>query len=127
LLKIDTDGFDCQIILSSLPLLAEMRPVLFFEYDPNLFRDKQPDGFVVFERLREIGYGHFLFYDNEGDYLALTKADDTRLLRDLDGYFRGRQSEFYADVCAVQAVDLDLAERIREWELTSARLGVSER
>src|SRR5262249_51451072 len=39
LLKTDTDGSDFEILTSSLEVLRETQPVLFFEYDPTLRMD----------------------------------------------------------------------------------------
>lgn len=64
LVKIDTDGFDVPIILAELELLARLRPVLFFEYDPSLGAEP-----VVFERLFEIGYRRAHVYVNSGELI----------------------------------------------------------
>lgn len=84
LVKIDTDGFDVPIILAELELLARVRPVLFFEYDPSL--GAQP---VVFERLREIGYRRAHVYVNTGKLVGTVDL----------GAAVPMQGE-YVDVCA---------------------------
>lgn len=84
LVKIDTDGFDVPIILAELELLARLRPVLFFEYDPSL--GAQP---VVFDRLREIGYRRAHVYVNTGELVGTVDL----------GAAVPMQGE-YVDVCA---------------------------
>ncbi|MGH3130004.1 MAG: hypothetical protein ACRDNX_04230, partial [Gaiellaceae bacterium] len=71
LVKIDTDGYDVPIVLAELDLLARLKPVLFFEYDPHLGADP-----VVFERLREIGYRTVHVYENTGELARTAGLDE---------------------------------------------------
>lgn len=71
LVKIDTDGFDVPIVLAELELLARLRPVLFFEYDPGLGAEP-----VVFERLSEIGYRRAHVYANTGELSGTVEIRD---------------------------------------------------
>jgi FkbM family methyltransferase len=121
LIKIDTDGFDCQIILSDLAMIAEIKPILFFEYDPHVFAGKAPDGFTVFEALEQVGYQRFIFYHNEGDLLLTVDSKEHAIIEDLDAYFRCRGSRIYCDVCAFHEVDADLCSAIRQSELSFFR------
>lgn len=89
LLKLDTDGMDVPILLANLPLLEELRPVLFFEYDPHLGADP-----VVFERLGEVGYGTAEWYENTGEHAATVELP-AHLHEDYVGHGGAR----YADVC----------------------------
>lgn len=89
LVKLDTDGLDVPILLASLDLVARLRPVLFFEYDPHL--GARPE---VFERLHEAGYRTAEWYENTGK-LAATVTLPEHLHDDYVGH-RGTR---YADVC----------------------------
>jgi FkbM family methyltransferase len=91
LVKIDTDGWDVPIILAELRLLARLRPVLFFEYDPHLGAEP-----VVFERLREIGYRRAVVYENTGEL-----AQTTELTADIHAAYVGHGGARYADICAL--------------------------
>jgi FkbM family methyltransferase len=89
LLKLDTDGFDVPILLGNLDLLARLRPVLFFEYDPHVGAD--PD---VFERLREIGYAKMHVYENTGEHV-----ETIALPGSIHDRYVGHGGARYADVC----------------------------
>ena len=72
LLKLDTDGMDVPILLANLALLRELRPVLFFEYDPHL--GATPD---VFELLDEAGYAFADWYENTGQHVGRVELQGT--------------------------------------------------
>jgi hypothetical protein len=90
LVKIDTDGMDVPIVLANLDLLARLKPVLFFEYDPHLGATPE-----VFERLREIGYRTMDVYENTGELVRTVE-----LPGDIHGEYVGHRGRRYADVCA---------------------------
>lgn len=89
LLKLDTDGMDVPIVLANLELLARIRPVLFFEYDPHL--GATPD---VFEHLRAIGYRRMDVYENTGEL-----AQRVDLPGAIHNEYAGHGGARYADVC----------------------------
>ena len=89
LIKLDTDGMDVPILLANLPLLARLRPVLFFEYDPAAGASPE-----VFERLREAGYGTADWYENTGGHVGTLQLPEH-----LHDRYVGHRSARYADVC----------------------------
>jgi len=89
LLKVDADGMDVPIVLANLELLARVRPVLFFEYDPDA--GAQPS---VFERLRETGYEKMHVYENTGEHV-----ETVELPGDIHDRYTGHGGRRYADVC----------------------------
>ncbi len=89
LIKLDTDGMDVPILLANLPLFEELRPVLFFEYDPHL--GAAP---AIFERLHEIGYATADWYENTGEHVATLE-----LPAHLHERYVGQGGARYADVC----------------------------
>jgi FkbM family methyltransferase len=89
LLKLDTDGLDVPILLANLDLLARLRPVLFFEYDPHLGATP-----VVFERLREVGYEWMHVYENTGEHLETISPTGA-----IHERYVGHAGARYADVC----------------------------
>jgi len=117
LVKSDTDGMDCQILAGAASYLATVRPVLFFEYDPDLTARAGASAVQVFDVLRAAGYRHALVYENIGDLILLLDLEDNRLVADLDGFFTGHDGLRYADICAFHASDSDLAQSLREQEL----------
>jgi FkbM family methyltransferase len=120
LFKVDTDGFDAEILVSSKPFLAVARPVLFFEYDPAFLETGPLTGVELLREIREFGYVAIAAYDNLGDYLLSASLDDERLLTDVDAHFRGRGSARYLDIAAFHEDDLDILEAVRSHELALA-------
>lgn len=116
LVKTDTDGFDCAIIEGATATLAQLRPVLFFEYDPAYL----PAGFEparFFQRLQDIGYERALVYENRGDFMLSLRLGETKLLEEVHHFFSGRGHDSYADIALFQGADRDLADSFRESEL----------
>ena len=111
LLKIDTDGFDFEIICDSLELLATMRPVLFFEFAPDyLSQNTIYTPISTMKELTKVAYKAFVVFDNFGNFLLSTKQWESFI--DLTFYLkRNTKSDnriFYYDVCAFHEEDLDL-------------------
>ena len=116
LLKIDTDGFDCKIIKKEINLLSEMKPVIFFEYDPFFYKSED-DALGVFDLLLKAGYSAAVFYENTGDYILTANLANKDLIADLHYYFSGRRTERYCDVAVFHSEDNDLAYKLREKEI----------
>ena len=121
LVKSDTDGMDCQIISGAADYLASVRPVLFFEYDPDLTARAGATAIQVFDVLVAAGYRYALVYENTGNLIMLLDIGDKRLVADLDAFFTGHRGTRYADICAFHATDSDLALTLRESELAFFR------
>lgn len=117
LIKSDTDGFEAQILAGAVSTLARHRPVLFFEYDPDLLARNGTPGLELLVALEGAGYTNALLYDNTGDLLLACRLDEHRHLEEVDGYFRGRGSERYLDVAAFHDDDADLFDSFRQEEL----------
>jgi len=117
MIKVDTDGFDCHILQSELDLLHRLKPVLFFEYAPDLWARNQEDGCGIFESLQQIGYQSALVYENTGDYLLTAELSARTLIEDIYQFYSGRLGERYADICAFHAEDADLCQTIRLAEI----------
>ena len=117
LIKIDTDGFDCLILQSEMALLATLKPVVFFEYDPYLFGHYMDDGFKIFESLRQVGYQYMLIWENVGDYLLSVDLNNQLLIEDIHHFYSGRFSYRYCDICAFHAQDKDIFQTVRQKEI----------
>ena len=116
LVVIDTDGFDCKIIRGAAKWLSEVKPIIFFEYDPYLLHNQGDDGISIFKTLSSIGYESLLFYFNTGEYFCSASLADTIFLEEIHEYASGRKGQFYFDICAFSAEDMDVCERIRSFE-----------
>jgi FkbM family methyltransferase len=117
LLKIDADGMDLAILDSAYDWIARRKPVLFFEYDPDLQRAYGDNGLQTFQRLRGAGYHRMLVYENTGDFMFSAEIGNETLLDELCAFFSGRRSQRYCDLCVFHREDEDLAETIRRAEL----------
>lgn len=116
MIKIDTDGFDCKILKSARQVLSDLKPVLFYEYDPYFFNKVGDEGYEVFDVLRACGYSNLLIYENTGEFLLSASLDDEKLLRDVDAFYTGWKGRRYCDICAFHQEDADLAERVALFE-----------
>lgn len=122
LLKIDTDGMDVAILREAYSWIRRQRPVLFFEYDPDLQRAHQSDGLEMLCALREAGYNRVLVYENIGDYMFSAELSNERLFAEVHEFFSGRQSKRYCDLCVFHVDDDELAESAIRGELDFFRV-----
>ncbi len=127
MIKLDTDGFDCRILLSEREWLAQLKPVIFFEYDPHDFNAYVEEGFTIFQSLQEIGYSHVVLFENSGDYLLTAELDDRPLVEDVHQFYSGRAGKRYLDVCAFHAEDFDVCQQVRLGELEFSSSHLSRR
>jgi FkbM family methyltransferase len=104
LLKLDTDGMDVPILLAELELLARLRPVVFFEYDPHL--GATPG---VFDALRTIGYERAFVWENTGEPAGPLNLSDPASVH---GRYSGHGGARYADIAVFHADDAELAGRL---------------
>jgi FkbM family methyltransferase len=121
LLKIDTDGMDISILNDALPWISHTKPVLFFEYDPDLQRTHQAEGLELLRRLKTAGYSLVLVYENTGDYMFSAALGDDLLFTELHDFFSGRHSKRYCDLCIFHSEDNDVGEKIRSSEINFFR------
>jgi FkbM family methyltransferase len=117
MIKIDTDGMDTAIIKQEIALLADLHPVLFFEYDPHLFAAHDRSGFGVFASLLRAKYQSLLVYTNVGDLLCRTHLRDPEMLRDLHEFFSCRGGQQYCDICAFPERMTEMCNAIHASEL----------
>lgn len=111
LLKIDTDGYDNQILFGAKSYLGEIKPVIYFEYDNKFLKENGEEGLNIFPYLQELGYQTLVFFDNYGRFLVSTKTDQKEALSQLDNYISDRKGAFaYYDIVAFHDQDTDLAQ-----------------
>lgn len=122
LVKIDTDGFDFKIVLSSIDWLAETKPALFFEVHVRS-EGALSDANMTFGALAQIGYRRFLVWDDAGLHMLTT--DSVAAVADLNRYlFKNwespdtRKSVFNYDVLCLSATDSDIAEALHAYYST---------
>lgn len=112
LIKVDTDGYDAECIMSIGEGLKTCSPVLFWE---NLFIVNNPEEcssyLSMYEYLDSCGYDNFFVFDNYGNYMAnYTKKQ----LVDISDYMirmRKKMSTLtfpYTDILACKPVDAEI-------------------
>jgi FkbM family methyltransferase len=121
LIKIDTDGYDCEVIRGAIDFIGRARPVLFFEYEPHLLAAHGDDGFSALRGLRDAGYTRALVYENTGEFLLSTDLSDMSVLEDLHRFYQSHRGARFCDICAFHDEDQDLATLLHETEAAAAR------
>jgi FkbM family methyltransferase len=118
LIKIDTDGFDFEILMQSKKYLSEItRPILFENQIRTADDRKKADD--LYEMLMEIGYRHFIVWDAPGFLLIPTKS--LEILKDLNRYQYSiwqasfRKSINNYDVLCLSDLDEDLFIKIVDY------------
>jgi FkbM family methyltransferase len=117
LLKIDTDGYDCDVVDGSIHLLSRLKPVIFMEYDPEQMTHRGFDGTPTLQRLAGAGFRLGLVYDHVSDLMHSIDLGSATALEELNGYLRSSQARRYADICIFHDEDRELAELARREEL----------
>jgi FkbM family methyltransferase len=123
LLKIDTDGYDFTIIQQSIDLIAELCPVIYFEYDISFDKyEGCKSGLKTIDLLLSKGYNRFIVYDNYGNYLISLASPSLDSFVDLNSclvsnhFESGNPAIYYLDICAFSDKDSDLFDRVRKIE-----------
>ena len=119
LLKSDTDGYDAKVLRGAEGLLKQARPVLFFEYAPDMLESKGDDPLEVFSFLESLGYTSAIVWDNFGRLLTDVKLSEHRRLRMLASYYRGRVDQQYCDLAVFYGADEALCDDVLEAEISS--------
>lgn len=102
-LKVDTDGFDLEVLDGAKNMIALQKPIILFECDDfgiENFNQKCMD-FIQF--LNQVGYTHVLFYDNYGLLLTSLKCDDVVNIESLLVYRTRAAFRYYDLVCLEDA------------------------
>ena len=105
LVKSDTDGYDVALVPAIAEAWADVRPVLFFEYDHHLSRLAGNDPLALWPALAALGYRDLAAWDNGGRPVGrATVADIAARTASLDDRV-GLRSHAYWDVAVVHADD----------------------
>ena len=103
LLKVDTDGFDFDVIRSAENLLHRSEPILFWENE--ISEDFQYEGFVgLYSLLSKKGYKYIYIFDNFGN--LVTEEPDFETLKNINTYIYSMKKSdctrtlYYTDILA---------------------------
>jgi FkbM family methyltransferase len=116
--KVDTDGFDVQILTGGLEWLAAERPAVVFEHDVTR-REECQAADQLFEALCGIGYKHFVLWDDPGYHLLSTSS--LAQLKDVNRYLFKRSEYTFqkgivnVDVLCLHERDEDIYNAVTEW------------
>lgn len=83
LIKVDTEGYDFSVLRSGPNLLKKFGPSILFEWYPRLLKELNESAWGGFEYLAGLGYCHFVFFTNRGDFYCKISNPDRLFLRSL--------------------------------------------
>lgn len=113
LLKVDTDGFDFRVLRGSAAFLKKEAPLVFFEWDRELWEDQGEKPMEVMTFLSALGYDKCILFDNYGAFFSVLSVDDADLLSDCILKTRGEGLPYYYDVLALpNSMDPELQKKI---------------
>ncbi len=107
ILKIDTDGHDFEVIAGSARLLSRNLPMVLFECNSIQNTKYVEDCLSVLRLLKQVGYNHFLLYDNFGSLMGRYSLSDLSPFQNLL-FFQLTSNFYYFDILVMK--DEDLAE-----------------
>jgi hypothetical protein len=97
--KIDTDGFDLMIIRESLGFIEKYHPILFFEFDPFLFKkvefSKENE---IFELLENLGYSYGIEFDNLGKFLRKFSVKEEAKTQYISNKYNDSVGDIFSDI-----------------------------
>ena len=111
LIKVDTDGFDFDVLMSAKKIIESSQPVLFWEN--QIDHAFQLEGYRrLYEWLAETGYRHICVFDNFGAILCRTQ--EFGVVADMTDYLYHRKAHggmhtfAYTDILACTDRDLGI-------------------
>jgi FkbM family methyltransferase len=108
LLKVDTDGFDLQILRGASGIIDRDRPVIFLEWDPYLIIRAGESIEDFLRSFRRRGYRDVIVWDNLGALVCSISLDDVELFSQLSFYFFGDETRPYVDLAIYHEQDVEL-------------------
>jgi FkbM family methyltransferase len=115
ILKTDVDGFDYDVLDSSLAVIRRNKPLIYFECQFD--HDYQRAGYEkTLLALESEGYRDWTLFDNFGDVILRTRSMDVviQLMNYIWRQNTGKSARtiYYYDVLAVQSGDAALVDRV---------------
>lgn len=109
LLKVDTDGFDYDVLLSGKKTIEDSKPLIYWENEVQ--DDLQFEGYQkLYGFLKDLGYSYLIIFDNFGNILYEDTNFET--LTHLNKYILSMNRSnctrtfYYTDILAVHEQDL---------------------
>lgn len=115
LLKSDVDGFDYEVLDSSMSIIKKSKPIIFFECQYNFMYQKL--GYIrTLKKLEKIGYCYWIVFDNYGE--VMVKTNNINIVIQLIEYIwqqntgKTTRSIFYYDILTVQKKNLSFINKV---------------
>jgi FkbM family methyltransferase len=120
ILKSDVDGFDYDVLDSSMAIIEYHKPIIFFECQCDF--EYQKEGYLrTLQKLESAGYVDWTVFDNFGEIILRTA--DIGILSQLLNYVwqqnvgSATRTIYYFDILSVQRADSVLIDKVlREFE-----------
>lgn len=106
ILKIDTDGHDCEVVFGAKGIISQNLPAILLECDAFSNISYVDDYMSMLKSLHEAGYSSFLLYDNVGHLIGKYSLERLRHFRDLLFYQLTKESYYY-DILLMKNEDVD--------------------
>lgn len=117
ILKSDVDGFDYDVLDSSMAVIKKHKPILFFECQFD--HEYQKTGYLqTLRTLEQAGYCDWIIFDNFGE--VVMRTGDMSIICQLISYIwqqntgRSTRTIYYYDILAIQKEDTLLVNRVLE-------------
>ena len=104
-LKIDTDGYDFEVISGSLGIIKENLPAIFFECSPFENDNYVEDCLHSLNLFKDIGYNNFILYDHLGYLLGLYQIDQLSHFNNLI-FYQIASDACYFDILIMRDEDI---------------------
>jgi len=115
ILKSDVDGFDYDVLDSSMSVIQTHKPIIFFECQYDF--DYQKNGFSkTIEKLESAGYCDWTIFDNFGE--VVVRTNDIDIISQLMNYVwqqnvgNTTRTIYYFDILCVQKTDSSLIDKV---------------
>lgn len=114
LIKVDTDGFDAECIMSCGKILKDIDPLLYWENEIDN-NEQYKKSIQLCEYLLECNYIYYFMFDNFGNFIGCI---DNNALRSINGYLArinscwGTRTFYYVDVLACKERQKEDVEKI---------------
>jgi FkbM family methyltransferase len=119
LIKVDTDGYDFDVILSAKEIILKHSPILFWENE--IIDEFQINGFAkLYQFLHENGYNQIVIFDNFGNIIS--EETDFHTLTNINSYllsmrqFNCTRTFYYVDVLASNSDQVNISNLILKYK-----------
>jgi FkbM family methyltransferase len=115
ILKSDVDGFDYDVLDSSMLIIERKKPIIFFECQFN-FEYQKKGYFKTLKKLEDADYCDWTIFDNFGEVVLRTSS--LNVVYQLMQYIWQQNTEqatrtiYYYDILAVNSKDSELITRV---------------